>query len=363
MKVVNLEKAKEKGAIASALTALEKGGLIIYPTETCYGLGADATNPLAIERALEYKGERGHKPISVAVASKAMAEKYVQLNPMAKNLYRHFLPGPLTVVSKSKGGVVPSLEGPHQTLGIRLPGYPLILKLIKAFGKPITSTSANTSGKKPPYSLQELYQYTSKKRLAMIDLFLDAGRLSRQPPSTVVDTTLQEPTVLRQGEISLPEVGGQVFVSHSEDETKTIAQKILTDHQPLITNHSLIFALQGELGSGKTQFVKGLARALNIKTNVPSPTFVLVKEYPFHFKKLKRTLYHVDTWRMEKGEELLDLGLEKMLQPGNIIVIEWLQKVKPVLEKLSTKKRAKVIWLTIETLSKTKRKIKYRLTK
>lgn len=95
--------------------------------------------------------------------------------------------------------------------------------------------------------------------------------------------------------------------------------------------------------------------ALEIKTNITSPTFNIIKEYPY----LGGIFYHLDTWRLQKGEELLDLGLERMLQPGNVIAIEWLQKIRPILENLAQKHKVCLIWLTIETLSENKRMIKY----
>lgn len=332
------------------INTLKQGKLIIYPTETCYGLGADATNPQAVQKLLDYKGERGSKPISVAVADQKMAEKYVVLNETARHLYRNFLPGPLTVISKSKNRLAPALQAGGETLGIRIPDYSLVLKLISQFGRPITATSANTSGKKPPYSLADWQKYTSKKKQSMVDLFWNVGRLTKREPSTVVDTTLNETTVLRQGAIQIIQPAG-TFISNSEAETQKIAQKILSRVSPHRWKKALIFALQGELGAGKTQFAKGLAASLGIKTNITSPTFNIIKEYPFD----DHIFYHLDTWRLEKGEELLELGLKKMIAPGNFIAIEWLQKVRGILETL----KAKIIWVTIEILSPNQRKIKY----
>jgi L-threonylcarbamoyladenylate synthase len=355
MKILNLKNEKEATIIKTAVAALKSGGLIVYPTETCYGLGADATNLQAVKKVLQFKGERKNKPILIAVADQKMAEDYVEINEIAENYYRNFLPGPVAVVSKSKNIAAPGIESPNNTIGIRIPDYPLALKIIKAFGNPITSTSANTTGKKTPYSLADVVKYTSQKKLALIDLFLDAGRLPLRPPSTVVDTTMNEPTILRQGEIVIPDISGQVFTSNSEEETKKIAVEIFYRYQNLSPARPLIFALQGELGSGKTQFAKGLGQALGIKANISSPTFNLIKEYPY----LSGIFYHLDTWRLQKGEELLDLGLEKMLKPGNIIAIEWLQKIKPILQNFAKQKKVVVIWLTIETLSENKRRIKY----
>lgn len=363
MKVLNLKREKTKEIIFQTIGVLKQGGLIIYPTETCYGLGADATNPAAVQKVLEFKGERKGKPILIAVCNQKMAQEYVQINEIAENLYKKFLPGPVAVVSKSKGKVAPGIESPQKTLGIRIPNYPLVLEIIRQFAKPITSTSANPSGKKPPYSLQDVLKYTSKKRLKLVDIFLDAGRLPLNPPSTVVDTTLQEPTVLRQGEIIIPTLPGQNFVSNSEEETKKIAQTIFQRLQNLLNSHCLVFALQGELGAGKTQFVKGLGKALGIKEPINSPTFILIKEYPIRqsVNSLTRNFYHIDTWRMQSPEDLLSLGFKQMLKPGNVIAIEWLQKVRPILEKAAKNKNVKVVWVTIEYLSETRRKIKYNL--
>ena len=359
MKVIKLNKGKE--LIKMALTVLRKGGLVIYPTETCYGIGGDATNQTAIKKVLEFKGQRGGKPISVAVADRKMAKKYVEINDTAENIYHRFLPGPMTVVSKSKGKIVRILEASRGTLGIRIPDYRLVLSLIRSFGRPITSTSANTSGKKTPYCLADVLKYTTPKRLGLVDLFLDAGRLPYNPPSTVVDTTLNEPTILRRGEIKISRNKPNSFISNSEAETKKIAQDILEKHLKLLSKKSLIFALQGELGSGKTQFAKGLALALNLRGNIVSPTFTIIREYPYKFGRMSGMFYHLDTWRLERGEELLELGLEKMLKPRNVVVIEWLQKIKPILERFKKTKKAQLIWvnITTEDLSKNRRRIAY----
>jgi len=354
MKIIGLKKNEK--AIKVALAVLKKGGLVIYPTETCYGIGGDATNLKAIRKVLEFKGNRGGKPISIAVSDKKMAEKYVVINKTADNLYQEFLPGPLTVVSKSKGKTVRILEAGKGSLGIRIPEYPLVIEIIKEFGKPITSTSANTSGKKTPYCLKDVLKYTSKKRLELINLFLDGGRLPFHLPSTVVDTTLNEPAILRRGEIRISKTKSNSFISNSETETKKIARKIFERQKG---KKPIIFALQGELGSGKTQFAKGLGQALKIKDNIVSPTFTIIREYPFNLHK-SGMFYHLDTWRLEKGEELLDLGLENMLKPGNIIAVEWLQKIKPVLEKIQRAKKAQVVWVDIEHVSETRRNISYK---
>ncbi|MDP3093179.1 MAG: L-threonylcarbamoyladenylate synthase [bacterium] len=358
MKIIKLK--NKKIAIKKAIAVLKNGGLVIYPTETCYGIAADATNIEAVKKILEFKGSRGGKPISVAVADRKMAQMYVEINDTAENLYRQFLPGPLTVVSKSRGKAARILEAGRGTLGVRIPDYPLALEIIKEFGRPITSTSANTSGKKTPYCLADVLKYTTKKRLGLADLFLDAGRLPYNPPSTVVDTTLNELKVLRQGEIKFKATARNTFISGSEEETKKIARTIFERYKNLLKKKPIIFALQGELGSGKTQFAKGLGQALKIKDNIVSPTFTIIREYPIKSGRSDLPqFFHIDTWRLERGEELLDLGLEKMLKPGNVIAIEWLQKIKPILRKVERDKRIKLILVDIKMISEDTRKILY----
>ncbi len=350
MDIFKLKSSNQAQATKTALKILRNQGLIVYPTETCFGLGADATNEKAVEKIFQFKGER-NKPVSIAAADQEMAEKYVRLNRTALNLYQNFLPGPLTVISFSQGKVVKKLESNRKTLGVRIPDLPFTLKLIKAFGRPITTTSANVSNAKPPFSLKDFQKYTSQKRQNLVNLFIDPGSLPKRESSTVVDTTLNETLILRQGQISFSQKETQKFVSNSEGETRKIAQKITETVRA--RNLPVIFALQGELGAGKTQFVKGIASSLKIKEPITSPTFTLIKEYPFN----QNTLYHLDTWRLEEGREILNLGFNKMLQKGNLIAIEWLEKVKPILEKIAREKKAKIIWIKIEPLTEDKRKI------
>jgi L-threonylcarbamoyladenylate synthase len=356
MKVIEIDRTVFFQLVQEAVKVLRGGGVVVYPTETCYGLGVDATSQEAVDKLLQYKERPEGKAISVAVVDKKMASQYVYLNEVAKNLYQHFLPGPLTVISKSRGRVAQGLEAEDKTLGVRIPDHPLALEMIRALGKPVTATSANVSSRKTPYSINDVLQNTSLQKRQLIDLILDAGDLPRNPPSTVVDTTLNELALIREGRIRLDEVRSTCLISDSEHETRDIAAGMVSKY--LDERKCLIFALQGELGTGKTQFAKGIALSLGVKENVVSPTFILVREYRVKTHPA-RVLYHIDTWRMKEAAELEEIGFEKMLKPGNVVVIEWLEKVRGLLEKVGRRKDVKVVWVTLESTDERTRAIRY----
>ncbi|OGJ41784.1 MAG: threonylcarbamoyl-AMP synthase, partial [Candidatus Pacebacteria bacterium RIFOXYB1_FULL_44_10] len=145
--------------LSQVVHILSSGGMIIYPTETTYGLGVDATNERAVQKLLQYKKRRDGKPLSIAVADIQMAEKYVVLNNVARNVYKQFLPGPVTVISSGKHRVATFVESNHGTLGIRISSYPLVNEIVYAFGKPITATGANASDQKRPYSIVDVFSF------------------------------------------------------------------------------------------------------------------------------------------------------------------------------------------------------------
>lgn len=344
-------------AISHAVTALKRGDLIIYPTETCYGLGVDATNPTAVSQLLAYKGDR-HRQVSIAVNSQKMAEQYVELNSLSNNLYQHFLPGPLTVISASRHHVDSRLESSTGTLGVRYPQHDFALQLITAFGSPITATSANTSGKKEPYSITDWQKYTTSAKQAMVALFLDAGTLSERPTSTVVDTTLNDPLILRQGELFLPHLPRETFTSASPAATIQLATDLTRRYLNLSRRFPLIFALQGDLGVGKTQFSKGVATALGISHTINSPTYTLLHEYPFDTGKHRGTFYHVDTWRLSDMAELEStLHLSQLLNPGNILSLEWAGKAKDTLKQYQDS--CVIIFVEIKEIDATTRTFTY----
>lgn len=322
---MNILKIDDQNLIEKVIEVLSNGGLIIFPTETAYGVGVDATNSEAVSKLLEYKKRPEGKAISIAVDSEEMAEHYVDINKTAKNLYKNFLPGPLTVISKSKHIADLRLESEKETLGIRIPAYKLITDIIHVFGKPITSTSANSAGKKTPYSVQDILGNISDKQKDLVDLIIDAGELPHNPTSTVIDTTTEELTIHRQGRIDPTRISKvENRNSKSEQETIQLGEEIMKANINKLPEKPVVFLLNGELGSGKTHFTKGIAKALGIDRVIKSPTYTYVNEYNIPESKVPGPkLLHFDAWRIQSEDDLKALRFPEWFKPGNVIVIEW----------------------------------------
>lgn len=341
MEIITYTGENNAEVIQKAISVLQKGGIIIYPTETTYGMGVDAQNQDAVDKLFSYKEKREGKPLSVAVYDMQMASAYVEVNKTAENIYTNLLPGPITVVSVGLHVLAQGVESETGTLGIRIPDYPLILELVKQYGKPITATGANASYKKRPYSVQDILDTISQRQKDLIDLVIDAGELPHNEPSTVVDTTQESLTVLRQGDIVLSDF--ESFDSHSVEETIAFAQSLMLRFKEQIGHKGIIFALQGDMGAGKTHFTKGIAKALGISEVVDSPTYALESEYDFNSNGLLNRLLHIDTWRMFSKEEFEELNIQKDIEKNHILVIEWAEKVYPQIKQY--KGKAYIIWV------------------
>ncbi|MFH0832412.1 MAG: L-threonylcarbamoyladenylate synthase [Candidatus Aenigmatarchaeota archaeon] len=183
-------------AIDEAVKILKKGGLVIYPSESSYGIGCDATNEKAVKRIFSVK-KRSGKAIPIIVSSIRMAEKYAFLSDDAKKIAERLMPGPLTLVVKKKN-LPDSLS--KETVGFRIPSHNFSVKLATSFGKPITATSANLSGNKPIYSIEEVIKLFSNN----VDLIIDAGTLPKNKPTTVFDAGSRK--ILRRGPVTKKEI-------------------------------------------------------------------------------------------------------------------------------------------------------------
>lgn len=175
--------------IDDAVAVLKRDGLIVYPTETVYGLGCDAFSETAIHKVYEAKNRLLSNPISIAVSDFEMAYAVTLMDDLQAEFLEKFLPGPVTAVVPA-GSLIPKmLSAGTGTIGIRMPDNETTLKIIGEFDAPITSTSANISGGKSPVEFNEV--------TVTYDLFVDGGKLPGTP-STVVDLTTMR--IVREGE-------------------------------------------------------------------------------------------------------------------------------------------------------------------
>ncbi len=190
----------DAAAITEAAALLTSGGLVAFPTETVYGLGADALNAHAVERIFEAKGRPADNPIIVHLADAAMLDGVAaSVSEMAHVLIDRCWPGPLTLVLPASSAVPEVTRGGLPTVAVRIPAHRVALALIRATGRPIAAPSANRSGRPSPTTAQHVLADLGE----VIDLVLDAGPAPLGVESTVLDLTGPAPVLLRPGGVSL----------------------------------------------------------------------------------------------------------------------------------------------------------------
>ena len=199
-------RVKEKQSVdllSEALEAVRSGEVIVFPTETFYGLGADALNEAAVMRVASLKGRDPENPIPLIITDMNMLKEIVtELPLMAERLINHFWPGPLTLVLPAKQGLPTLLMNRAGGVGVRISSHPVASALVKGLGCPLTATSANSSGKGPAKTIAEARSYFSKQ----VEIFIDGGRLEGKKGSTVVEIHGDQLKIIRDGEISPKEL-------------------------------------------------------------------------------------------------------------------------------------------------------------
>lgn len=205
MEILRLDETGAEAAALKAASVLRKGGLVLFPTDTLYGLAADATNPEALARLRELKGREKKKPISVIVPDIEAIGAYAVMNEVSRCLADRFLPGALTLVMRATEKMPRELQL-NGAIGIRIPDDPFCIALARAFGKPYTATSANKSGRETPATIRDvLVQFGHE--VNGIALAIDGGDRNGKKPSTVVTTVDGVAYVLREGALSREELG------------------------------------------------------------------------------------------------------------------------------------------------------------
>jgi len=178
------DSSNSASVVDAAVRTLAAGGIVVYPTETLYGLGVDACNETALQRLVELKGRQPGKPIAVLISATAMLEDVVEdISEAAADLMRRFWPGPLTIVLRARPAVSRVLTGDGDGIGVRISSHPVATRLVRALGRPLTAPSANPAGQRPPTRVEEARAYFGNR----VDGYIDGGSLPGEPASTVVD--------------------------------------------------------------------------------------------------------------------------------------------------------------------------------
>lgn len=201
----DIHKQVEKG-----IAILKEGGLVAFPTDTVYGLGACVSLPQAVERVYKVKGRPLNMPFPWLVSDESQIAEAAETVPsVAWLLIRRFLPGALTLV-------LPKSSVASTTIAVRIPAHPIPIALIKGLGTPIVGTSANLSGKQSPLTADEVRSQLGDK----VDFIIDGGRCIGGIESTVVDVTGETPVILREGAISREEIERVCGTLTSRKETE-----------------------------------------------------------------------------------------------------------------------------------------------
>jgi len=187
----------QKMDISEAIAALRHGNLVVYPTDTLYGLAADIFNEDAVRKVFDIKKRPLDTPLPVAVSTVDEMETVAVVNDNARRLAERFLPGPLTLILQKRSCVPAVVTGGRDNIAVRIPNHTTALALLSQYG-PLTATSANVHGTETSPIIKEIKMQFNTNDIAV---YIDAGRLDGLP-STIVDVTTECPKILREGLIS-----------------------------------------------------------------------------------------------------------------------------------------------------------------
>jgi L-threonylcarbamoyladenylate synthase len=184
-------------------SAIAKGGVIAFRTDTFYGLGVDPFNRQAVQRIKQIKGREDRKPILVVVSEREQVERFIAKRSAAFDLLaKTFWPGPLTLIGRAVQEIPEEITAGTESLGVRLPADDSVRGLVRACGGALTATSANPSHQEPAKTAPEVFNYFGET----IDLIVDGGVAIADRPSTVLDVCGDEPRLIRKGAINWSQI-------------------------------------------------------------------------------------------------------------------------------------------------------------
>lgn len=187
--------------ILAASRRVKEGGVVVYPTDTVYGLGCDPFIVEAVERVFAVKNER-RKPLPILASDIKTVERIAFLPEKARSIAKEFWPGPLTIVVPRKPSLPSIVTCDRNSVGVRVPKHDAALQLIRLSNGLLVGTSANKTGKRPPLSAQDAAEQLGRE----VDLILDGGIATLGVSSTVIDLTSERPRILREGPVGFGEI-------------------------------------------------------------------------------------------------------------------------------------------------------------
>lgn len=200
---LNFKEDIEYDKLLKPAQIIKNGGLVIFPTETVYGIGTNALNSKAVKKLYEVKKRPYEKPISLLVNSIEMIENIAKdITKLEYELIKKFFPGPLTIILKKKENISNIVTANKETVGVRMPQNDIALKLIEYAGVPIATPSANISGKPSGTNMKDIMRDFEKK----VEYFIDNGSSKIGQASTIVQIIDETPYILRKGAISELEI-------------------------------------------------------------------------------------------------------------------------------------------------------------
>ncbi len=223
--------------IQYAAEVLHGGGLVAFPTETVYGLGADALNAGAVQKVFDAKGRPSDNPLIVHVASLENVQQFTAwISEKGLLLARRFWPGPLTLVFQKKISIPDAVTAGLETVALRVPDHPVTLELLRQFKGGIVGPSANISGKPSPTLAEHVYNDLNGK----IDLIIDAGPTTIGVESTVLDVTVDPPVILRIGGLSREDIEKEIGEVRWTNAVELLRRSPGTKHRHYAPNARVI---------------------------------------------------------------------------------------------------------------------------
>jgi L-threonylcarbamoyladenylate synthase len=322
-------KTEKKLQITKAVNLLRAGKLVAFPTETVYGLGADASNEMAVHQIFRVKERPLDHPLIVHIAKhEQLAEWAKNISPKALTLARAFWPGPLTLILKKQPHVLHAVTGGQETIGLRIPKHPMALALLSAFGGGIAAPSANMYTRISPTSVEGV----AESFLEKIDLILDGGTCEIGLESTILDMTRKIPRLLRPGMITvhaINEVLG-MSISHSPQEKPRASGMHHLHYAPL--THTLLMGTNDIDHFLKMLLPEELPVLLLMQSSLKLPAMdhIFYVKMPSEAREYAHELYRV--LRSVDREQLKHIIIEDVPD-----TIEW-QAIRDRLQKASGRK-------------------------